>query len=162
MTLLAEKNGHRIKATAAPTRRVGKGGVMVSRCANPECANEFRYMHEGRIFLVPASDQCKRVELMWLCGSCSQKMTIHICGGIAKVVPVPCTLPDSICNAAHCARVAVWRCLKCQRSVCAVHARECQWDGEMLCVVCYSPLAHLPSREVSVPEWQHATTGTSL
>ena len=57
---------------------------MLSKCANPSCFGAFRYLHEGRIFhlALKTTEQsgtvCGRsqVERFWLCGQCSQKLTL--------------------------------------------------------------------------------------
>ena len=64
---------------------------MLSKCANPTCSNLFRYLHEGRLYLVNSAsrfDGRKRLstldiksgspEYAWLCSVCSSYMTIHI------------------------------------------------------------------------------------
>jgi hypothetical protein len=66
---------------------------MLSKCANPDCSAKFRYLHEGKLYLVdyraagarrtaPADSKsgaiaCAR-EYFWLCGPCSFDMTIQI------------------------------------------------------------------------------------
>jgi len=65
---------------------------MVSKCANPRCGNSFRYLREGKLFLVeppfvvPAtgvqsaeSEWGRRVghaEYFWLCRECAKSMSI--------------------------------------------------------------------------------------
>jgi hypothetical protein len=64
---------------------------MLSKCANPTCSNSFRYLHEGRLYLINSAshfDTRKRLsrpgskpgspEYAWLCSLCSSSMTIHI------------------------------------------------------------------------------------
>lgn len=64
---------------------------MLSKCANPTCSNHFRYLHEGRLYLINSIshfDGRKRLsasasksgppEYAWLCSVCSSYMTIHI------------------------------------------------------------------------------------
>lgn len=64
---------------------------MLSKCANPTCSNLFRYLHEGRLYLINSKshfDGRKRLsrsasksrppEYAWLCSVCSSYMTIHI------------------------------------------------------------------------------------
>jgi hypothetical protein len=63
---------------------------MLSKCANPECFAPFHYLREGKLFqmelrtakptnpeprLVGAGNG-RNVEHFWLCGTCSQKMTL--------------------------------------------------------------------------------------
>ena len=61
---------------------------MLSKCANPSCSAQFRYLSEGRIFTLLAGphseptdlvwDQANetKVERYWLCQVCSQTMTV--------------------------------------------------------------------------------------
>jgi len=65
---------------------------MVSKCANPSCSTPFHYFREGKIFqvevdgsggirptgpqLVPPSGKTPRLEHFWLCGRCSNTMTL--------------------------------------------------------------------------------------
>ncbi len=52
---------------------------MVSKCANPACMAPFRYLHEGRIFTVPAEPRAGTapvVERYWLCSTCCDSMTL--------------------------------------------------------------------------------------
>ena len=62
---------------------------MLAKCANPTCSTPLVYLREGKIFMVESpqpkfevlSDVAKpkllnRVEHFWLCGPCSNEMTI--------------------------------------------------------------------------------------
>ena len=55
---------------------------MGSKCANPACSAPFLYLHEGRIFVLRSprladSDVTDAVlERYWLCGLCSETMTL--------------------------------------------------------------------------------------
>lgn len=57
---------------------------MLSKCANPECATPLHYLREGRVFkvekngpaLVAGKKPASRVEHYWLCGPCSEKLTL--------------------------------------------------------------------------------------
>lgn len=62
---------------------------MLSKCANPACPTPFRYLHEGRLYVIapkkpPArhksrpSDESGQLEYAWLCSSCSLNLTIQI------------------------------------------------------------------------------------
>jgi hypothetical protein len=64
---------------------------MLSKCASPGCSNTFRYLHEGKLYLIgskAASARRKRpatlyeggstLEYVWLCSSCSRDLTIHV------------------------------------------------------------------------------------
>ncbi len=64
---------------------------MLSKCAGPDCSNIFRYLHEGKLYLIdfkaasasrghPARAQYKgnsAFEYVWLCSSCCRDMTIY-------------------------------------------------------------------------------------
>jgi hypothetical protein len=57
---------------------------MVDRCANPQCAKPLHYLREGRIFVFdvdeengPGGKRSYHVEHYWLCGLCSQTLTIE-------------------------------------------------------------------------------------
>ena len=64
---------------------------MLHKCANPECSTPFRHLREGKLFL--AENEClprarkrarsprtsaslRRMEHYWLCGECSQQLTL--------------------------------------------------------------------------------------
>ncbi len=56
---------------------------MVSKCANPGCSSIFRYLHEGKLFQVPAksvldSNPSRHDEFFWLCNECSKRFTIAV------------------------------------------------------------------------------------
>ena len=64
---------------------------MLSKCANPACSSTFRYLSEGKLYLVdskaalvrhgaPAeyAGKCCIYEYFWLCSSCCRDMTIQI------------------------------------------------------------------------------------
>jgi hypothetical protein len=67
---------------------------MVTKCANPACANEFHYLRNGRLFLVEVEEDSgrvslgpqlvgerrkpRRVEHYWLCDECVPKLTLAI------------------------------------------------------------------------------------
>jgi hypothetical protein len=72
---------------------------MLSKCANPSCPNTFRYLHEGKLYLVHfgaalSREHCSSVshsasrspEYAWLCSSCSCHMTIRVEEGFTVVV----------------------------------------------------------------------------
>ena len=57
---------------------------MVSQCANPKCAKPLHYLRDGRIFVFDMADKIgpngkrtRRMEHFWLCGVCSQTMTME-------------------------------------------------------------------------------------
>ena len=64
---------------------------MFHKCANPECSTAFRHLREGKLFLAEneyfpqarnrSRDRRKppplrRMEHFWLCGQCSQQLTL--------------------------------------------------------------------------------------
>ncbi len=76
---------------------------MVSKCANPGCSSIFRYLHEGKLFQVPAksvldSDTSRHDEFFWLCSDCSKLFTIVV--DPARGVPVVTRLPPRVMRAA--------------------------------------------------------------
>jgi hypothetical protein len=63
---------------------------MLSKCANPVCSTEFIYLREGKLFVMeqpikPAlrqqgpveSKTANRLEHFWLCGPCSEDLTLE-------------------------------------------------------------------------------------
>ena len=72
--------------------------AVLSKCANPECHEQFRYLHQGKLFcLTPTPDVAKVAdgaipglyERFWLCDLCSKTMTLAWAGAHIKVVPLP-------------------------------------------------------------------------
>jgi hypothetical protein len=66
---------------------------MLSKCANPSCSATFRYLSEGKLYLVDVKAASVRhgaraeskyagksciYEYFWLCSSCCRDMTIQI------------------------------------------------------------------------------------
>lgn len=61
---------------------------MLSKCANPTCATTFRYLHEGKLYVIDLREPVRhkprrssnsgRLEYAWLCSSCSLYLTIQI------------------------------------------------------------------------------------
>jgi hypothetical protein len=56
---------------------------MVSRCANPGCGAQFKYLREGRLFQFRTTNPAggfiagnTAVELWWLCSRCCLSMTL--------------------------------------------------------------------------------------
>lgn len=56
---------------------------MVSRCANPGCEANFKYLREGRLFQFRAANSAggfaasnAAIELWWLCSRCCLSMTL--------------------------------------------------------------------------------------
>lgn len=63
---------------------------MLSKCANPNCSNTFRYLHEGKLYLIgsrPANakrngssrhaTEFSAPEYAWLCSTCCRHMSIR-------------------------------------------------------------------------------------
>ena len=62
---------------------------MLSKCANPSCPATFRYLHEGKLYLIDpwaartrhkprCSTKSGQLEYAWLCSSCCLYLTIHV------------------------------------------------------------------------------------
>ncbi len=62
---------------------------MLSSCANPSCSNQFRYLHQGKLFLLKCSTNKGKVtktvdfaghvdylHYAWLCDNCSQTLEV--------------------------------------------------------------------------------------
>jgi|SwirhisoilCB3_FD_contig_31_12873171_length_383_multi_3_in_0_out_0_1 hypothetical protein len=70
---------------------------MLSKCSNPACPTTLLYLREGKIFAIqpneadPASAKpVNRVEHFWLCGPCSEQMTLaRDANGQICVLPKP-------------------------------------------------------------------------
>lgn len=70
---------------------------MLSKCANPECSEPFRYLYQGKMFcLIPTPKATATrygsleflYERFWLCDRCSKEMMVTWDGGRAKLVPL--------------------------------------------------------------------------
>jgi hypothetical protein len=74
---------------------------MLSKCANPECSNSFRYLSQGTLFrwdglakaqhrlnLVPNTlkNPIPRIEFYWLCKDCSSHLVVVYREGIGITV----------------------------------------------------------------------------
>ena len=70
---------------------------MLSKCANPECSEVFRYLHQGKIFLLSPTPNVQAAavlnpslyERFWLCTKCSKQMTLVWGGAQVKLVRLP-------------------------------------------------------------------------
>jgi len=72
---------------------------MLSKCANPECGEVFRYLHQGKIFHLPptlepqattaAGSSPSLRERFWLCTHCSKRMTLIWDGTRVKLAHLP-------------------------------------------------------------------------
>jgi hypothetical protein len=69
------------------------GDFMLSKCASPGCSTPFRYLHEGKLYLInckvaaagrkPPADlryarKSRGLEYVWLCSSCCRDSTIQV------------------------------------------------------------------------------------
>jgi hypothetical protein len=58
---------------------------MVNNCANSRCGKPLHYLREGRIFIFdvsagpsePGAKRLRHLEHYWLCGGCSETMTME-------------------------------------------------------------------------------------
>jgi len=71
---------------------------MLSKCANPECTESFRYLHEGKIFRLSPTPEVQIAvgtfkpalhERFWLCTHCSKKTTLVWDRTQVRLAPVP-------------------------------------------------------------------------
>lgn len=71
---------------------------MLSKCANPECSEQFKYLHQGKLFQLTPTPEVQAVEegccralyeRFWLCDRCSKLMTLVWGGTKAKLIPLP-------------------------------------------------------------------------
>ena len=71
---------------------------MLSKCANPECVETFRYLSQGRVFRLSPTPTVQSsaaalgsqlTERFWLCDGCAQSMTVVWDGKRANVAPLP-------------------------------------------------------------------------
>lgn len=82
---------------------------MVSKCANPQCQEHLKYLHEGSLYVVPrpsrfgvaaydafASPAGNQIECFWLCASCSLRMSVSRAGELILA-------PASDCHSAAAA-----------------------------------------------------------
>ncbi len=62
---------------------------MLSKCANPTCRTLFRYLHEGKLYVIGpkealatrrprSSAKSGQIECAWLCSSCCLHLTIQL------------------------------------------------------------------------------------
>jgi len=97
---------HRNSARHDLEFRLKRGNApMLSKCANPDCGEKFRFLHEGQIFRLSPTPELQPLEAalsplfnerFWLCDRCAETMTVIWDGTHAKVVQrtPPCTAPD--------------------------------------------------------------------
>jgi hypothetical protein len=55
---------------------------MVAHCANPGCSTEFRYLHDGKLYVVQSRDH-SLPHFVWVCNACSQTMVLTCKNGSA-------------------------------------------------------------------------------
>jgi hypothetical protein len=81
---------------------------MLAKCANPPCSAYFRYLHQGRLFVLDVSDDTSnggplrnehlaahRLRYFWLCDICRRSMTVvSEQGWEIKVVPFTALQPE--------------------------------------------------------------------
>ena len=75
---------------------------MVSNCANEVCGKPLHYLREGRIFIfdvgngasIPGEKRLHHLEHFWLCGACSERMTLVRDGAVVRVAPRPRAAED--------------------------------------------------------------------
>ena len=74
---------------------------MLSQCANPGCTNRFRFLHDGKVFVLDCSPNAaseksderwsaasRHVEAFWLCAECARSWTVKFEGRRAVTSPV--------------------------------------------------------------------------
>jgi hypothetical protein len=75
---------------------------MLSKCANPDCAEQFLYLHQGKLFYVHTVPDLRDLvqkscehpgERYWLCDACSQKFTMIWDGLHARLVKLRSNAP---------------------------------------------------------------------
>jgi len=88
---------------------------MLHKCANPDCANPFRRLSEGKLFLLETdgghaagddrngfSRQPHHIEHFWLCNQCAAVLTLSFERGRGMVtVPLPVAVRKKPVAAVH-------------------------------------------------------------
>ena len=70
---------------------------MVDKCANPECAARFRYLHEGRLFQVDMRHLSRgREEICEFCGHPLHVRHFWLCDACARTMTLTCTTEGSV------------------------------------------------------------------
>jgi len=61
---------------------------MIAKCANPDCTTPFRYLREGRLFVMSSSGKHSRevgresgVRYAWLCHDCATTLVVRFEAG---------------------------------------------------------------------------------
>ena len=83
---------------------------MVSKCANPNCFATFRYLHEGKLFVMEEHESgalraaSHPPRCFWLCAQCSRTLAVSFdVRGRTRLIPVPtATGPRSSCEVFPC------------------------------------------------------------
>ena len=95
---------------------------MLSKCANPSCSAQFRYLHDGKVFRIDLEERAagrtpvrapapgalpvsvagprllssgtgRRPEYFWLCGTCCEHLTLGADAGSVVLMPRPQAQP---------------------------------------------------------------------
>ncbi len=67
---------------------------MISRCENPECGRPFKYLHQGKVFILQQESEVQGAhadlieKLYFLCADCARTHTIVFRDGRPTVVPL--------------------------------------------------------------------------
>ena len=90
-------------AKSTISTQIFQGGAMLSKCANPECSEPFRYLHQGKMFCLMPTPKAAATsygsleflyERFWLCDRCSKEMKVTWDGARARVVRLTAKDPD--------------------------------------------------------------------
>jgi len=53
--------------------------ASVSKCANPQCEQEFRRLDEGKLYVRPnRKNNSLAPKALWLCPACSREFELHL------------------------------------------------------------------------------------
>src|SRR5215467_7385546 len=97
--------GHPSPANVGVVCRDFDGAQMLSKCANPDCAEKFLFLHLGKLFCLAPTPEIEVSagalsplrERFWLCDRCAKMMTIVWDGTKVTLVPLPeATQPKKI------------------------------------------------------------------
>jgi hypothetical protein len=81
---------------------------MLTKCANPNCHEPFRYLHKGKLFLLKVcrnegsekpemASRREHLEYFWLCTRCSGAMSVFVNdSGDVVLSDVPGTRPTVV------------------------------------------------------------------
>jgi hypothetical protein len=70
--------------------------AMISQCVNPECGRPFKYLHDGKVFVVqqrngvPSAQKVllEKVSFLFLCSDCARTYTIIVRNSQPLVLPL--------------------------------------------------------------------------